>query len=202
MEQHKADGTRQTKVHAVTPLPSKPTTKHIIHTLQAQLLMTDHPVTDDHVTHCHCYNMSLTRSHLLSSSRRCLCRAFLRMCCSRNLQRVPSGSRASSTCTCAAQQQLQQHSVSEAADAAAARTLPHQQYKHSAHHIAAAVPYCMALNGCQLPIFANPSHLSATCCRNTATMQHHFPGHKCICLVIMSDQITPLPPIASWASPV
>lgn len=39
----------------------------------------------------------LTRSHLLSSSSMCLCCAFLRKCCSRCLQRVPRGSRASST---------------------------------------------------------------------------------------------------------
>lgn len=44
--------------------------------------------------------LSLTRSHLFRSSSRCLWREFLRMCCSINLQRVPSGSRASSTCMC------------------------------------------------------------------------------------------------------
>mmetsp|Transcript_26598 Transcript_26598/g.79030 ORF Transcript_26598/g.79030 Transcript_26598/m.79030 type:complete len:350 (+) Transcript_26598:1719-2768(+) len=38
-----------------------------------------------------------TRSHLLSSSSRCLWRRCLRMCCSRKPQRVPIGSRASST---------------------------------------------------------------------------------------------------------
>mmetsp|Transcript_22596 Transcript_22596/g.57454 ORF Transcript_22596/g.57454 Transcript_22596/m.57454 type:complete len:203 (-) Transcript_22596:345-953(-) len=38
-----------------------------------------------------------TRSHLLSSSSRCLWRRCLRMCCSRKKQRVPIGSRASST---------------------------------------------------------------------------------------------------------
>ncbi len=40
---------------------------------------------------------SLTRSHLFSSSSRCLCRWFFRMWRSMKRQRVPSGSRASST---------------------------------------------------------------------------------------------------------
>lgn len=40
-----------------------------------------------------------TRSHLFSSSRMCLWRRCLRMCCSKNLHLVPRGSLASSTYT-------------------------------------------------------------------------------------------------------